>query len=399
VNRYKSDFGVLVNNPNLVYLDSCATSLKPYQMLNKMNEYYNHYGVNIHRGVYNLSYKATEEYEDARNVVAKFINAKPSEIIFTKGTTSALNLVAISYGLQNIEEGDEIITSELEHHSSLLPWMNVAKVKKAKLVYVPLDEEGRITFENVRKVVSSKTKVVALTYISNVLGYITPIKQIIEFAKSRNIITVIDAAQAAPHLKIDVVDLGCDFLAFSAHKMLGPTGLGVLFGKYRLLQKMDPIDLGGDMNDNVNKYDVEYKDAPYKFEGGTPPIAEAISFKESIKFIESIGFDHIHEHTQKLAMLAIFKLSEIEGVKVYNPTTDTGIIAFNIEGVHPHDAVSNYDEDEIAVRAGHHCAQLVSKWLNCVGTLRASFYIYNDENDVERFIEATIKVKEFFSKF
>jgi len=399
VNAYKRDFGVLTNHSDLVYLDSCATTLKPIQMLTKMNEYYNEYGVNIHRGVYDLSYKATEEYEKSREMVASFINANSNEIVFTKGTTSALNLVAHSFGLSYIQEGDEIITSELEHHSSLLPWMNVAKLKKAKLVYVPLTLEGRITLENVKKVTTNKTKVIALTYVSNVLGYITPIQEIISFAKEHNIITVVDAAQAAPHLKIDVQALNCDFLAFSAHKMLGPTGLGILYGKYKILKDMEPLDFGGDMNDHVNMYDVIYKDAPYRFEGGTPPIAEAIGFQASIEYLNKVGYEFIHYHANTLAKKAIEELLEIDGVTVYNPTTDSGVIAFNIDGVHPHDAVSIYDESHIALRAGHHCAQLVSKWLNCVGTLRASFYIYNTLEDVDRFIQTTIKTRDFFRQF
>jgi cysteine desulfurase/selenocysteine lyase len=399
VDTHKRDFGVLNHHPNLVYLDSCATTLKPVQMLDKMNEYYNEYGVNIHRGVYYLSYKATEEFENARTAVANFINASVEEIVFTKGTTSALNLVASSFGMNLIQEDDEIITSELEHHSSLLPWMHVAKTKKARLVYVPLDQEGRITIDNLKKVITKKTKIIALTYISNVLGYITPIKEIISYAKELGIITVVDAAQAAPHIKIDVKALDCDFLAFSAHKMLGPTGLGILYGKYQLLKDMEPIDFGGDMNDNVNKYDVVYKDAPFRFEGGTPPIAEAVAFQASLQYLESVGLDQIHTHSNQLAKKAIKGLLKIEGVTVYNPTTEAGVIAFNIDGVHPHDAVSIYDEDNIALRAGHHCAQLVSKWLNCVGTLRASFYIYNTIEDVNRFLETTVKVRDFFRQF
>ena len=266
----KKDFPVLTNNENLIYLDTGATSLKPKSVIDKMNEYYNNYGVNVNRGVYELSYKATDEYEQTRVLTAKFINSNVKEVVFTKGASNGLNLVALSYGMKNVNEGDEIIISELEHHSNGLPWQNVAKVKNATLKYVELDNEGRITIENFKKVLSSKTKVVALTYVSNVMGYITPVKEIIKLAHEVGAVVVIDAAQAVPHMKIDVKDLDVDFLAFSAHKMMGPTGFGILFGKYKLLKTMEPIEFGGDMNDNVELYDVTYKDAPYRFETGTP---------------------------------------------------------------------------------------------------------------------------------
>ena len=279
----RKDFPVLENNPTLVYLDTCATSLKPQCVIDKLNEYYQKYGVNVNRGVYGLSYQATEEYEETREIVAKFINAKTNEVVYTKGASNGLNLVAMSYGMENINEGDEIIVSELEHHSNLLPWQHIAKVKKATLKYIELDSTGRLTIEAFKKVLSDKTKVVAITYVSNVMGYITPIEEIIKLAHSKNAIVVVDAAQAVPHMKIDVKKIDADFLAFSAHKMFGPTGFGILYGKYKLLQKMSPIEFGGDMNDFVEKYESEYKDAPYKFETGTPPIAEAIAFKEAIK--------------------------------------------------------------------------------------------------------------------
>lgn len=392
----KSDFPVLVHNPNLSYLDSGATSLKPKVVLDKMDEYYNMYGVNVNRGVYKLSYEATNEYEETRSVVAKFLNANENEIVYTKGASNGLNLVALSYGMENIQEGDEIITSELEHHSNGLPWLNVAKRKKAVLKYVELDQNGRITVENFQKVLTSKTKVVALTYVSNVMGYITPIKEIIKLAHEKKAIVVVDAAQAVPHMKIDVQALDVDFLAFSAHKMLGPTGFGILYGKYKLLDKMEPIEFGGDMNDNVELFHVTYKDAPFKFETGTPPIAEAIAFKESIRYLETIGYDKIKEHEQILTKYAIEQISKIDGVELYNPTTDTGIITFNIKGIHPHDVATIYDENNIAIRAGHHCAQLITKWLGCMGTLRATIYIYNDYQDIDRFVAVTKEGAEYF---
>lgn len=399
MNNIKSDFPVLVNNPNLVYLDTCATSLKPYNVINKLVEYYEKYGVNVNRGVYTLSYHATVEYEETREIVAKFLNAKTEEIVYTKGASNSLNLVASSYGMDNIKEGDEIITSELEHHSNVIPWQNVAKKKNAKLKFIELDSTGRITVEAFKKVLTNKTKVVAITYVSNVMGYITPIKEIIKLAHSVGAIVVVDAAQAVPHMPIDVKELDADFLAFSAHKMLGPTGFGILYGKYNLLQAMNPIEFGGDMNDNVDLYESHYKDAPFKFETGTPPIAEAIAFKEAIKYIEKIGFEQIQKNEHELTRYVIDELLKIDNVIVYNPTVETGTIAFNIKNVHPHDAATYFDQENIALRAGHHCAQLITKWLECVGTLRACFYLYNDMEDAKKFVNAVKGAAEYFKEW
>ena len=398
-NSIKKDFPILIKNPDLAYLDSAASSLKPSCVINKIKEYYEEYGVNVHRGVYGLSYKATDEYEETRNVVAKFLNASSEEIVFTKGTTASLNLVASSYGMANINEGDEIIVSELEHHSSVMPWQEVAKIKKAKLVFVPLDNEGRITVENFKSVLTNKTKIVALTYVSNVMGYISPIKEIIELAHKANAIVVVDAAQAAPHLAIDVKELDTDFLAFSAHKMLGPTGLGVLYGKYKLLNSMKPIEFGGDMNDYVEKYDSTFKDAPYKFEAGTPLISEVIAFKEAINYLNNLGMENIHKHEQELIKFTIAELKKIEGITIYNSTCETGVISFNINGIHPPDASTIFDQNNVALRAGHHCAQLITTWLGCVGTLRASIYICNDKKDVEKFIESVKQAAEYFKEW
>lgn len=395
----KKDFPVLVNNQNLTYLDSAASSLKPYCVINKIKEYYEEYGVNVHRGVYGLSYKATEEYEESRSVVAKFINAKEEEIVFTKGATASLNIIASSYGMDTINEGDEIIVNELEHHSSIMPWQEVAKKKNAKLVFIPLDEEGRICLDNFKKVITNKTKIVAINYVSNVMGYISPLKEIIKIAHEYNAKVIVDAAQAAPHMALDVKDLDADFLAFSAHKMLGPSGLGVLYGKYELLNKMNPVEFGGDMNDYVEKYDSTFKEAPYKFEAGTPLISEVIAFKEAIKYLDNIGMDNVQKHEQELLKIAMEELLKIEGITVYNKTCETGVISFNINGIHPHDAASIFDQNDVALRAGHHCAQLITSWLGCVGTLRASFYVYNDENDVHKFIETVKQAADYFKEW
>ncbi len=393
----KNDFPVL-DDETLVYLDTAASSLKPRQVIKKLDEYYEKYSVNVHRGVYNLSYVATSLYEDSRKKVSDFINAEVNEIVFTRGASSALNLVASSYGLNNLTSDDEIIVSELEHHSQVLPWQNVSNITKAKLVYVKLNKEGRITIENFKKVLNKNTKVVALNYVSNVLGYLSPMQEIIELSHEVGAVVVVDAAQAAPHKVIDVKKLNCDFLAFSGHKMLGPTGIGVLYGKKALLDKMPPIEFGGDMNDNVDLYTASWKDSPYKFETGTPPIAGAIGLGAAIDYLTKIGLDEIAKHEKTLKDYTIEKLKEIDDIIIYNETAESGIIAFNIAGVHPHDAVTFFDGDNICMRAGHHCAQLIIKWLNVAATLRVSFYLYNTIDDCDKFIDSLKNAKAFFKR-
>lgn len=399
VNKMKGMFPIYKENPELTYLDSCATSLKPQQVINKMNEYYADYGVNIHRGVYKLSYKASDEYDTARNKVANFINAKFEEIIFTRNASEALNLVALTYGEKYLQEDDVVITSELEHHSSVLPWMKLCERKKAQLKYIPLDKEGRITISAFKEVLSEKVKVVALTYISNVMGYITPVQEIVELAHQYKAIVVVDAAQAVTHLKIDVKKMDADFLAFSGHKMFGPTGIGILYGKEKTLNKLNPLLYGGDMNEEVSLDSVVVKDIPYRFETGTPAIAEAIGLGKAIDLLESIKVEAIHEHTMAVKNYALKGLMAIKGVTVYNPTAETAIISFNIDGVHPHDAATMYDNVDIALRAGHHCAQLITKWLKTNGTLRVSFSMTNDYKDADKLIAVTKEAVAFFHQF
>lgn len=394
----RNKFPFYKSNPNLVYLDSGATSLKPKTVLDKMNEYYSNYGVSVHRGVYQLGYVATNEYETAREKVAKFINADFEEVVFTSSTTDALNKLALMYSEGNLHSGDEILTSELEHHSSILPWMQISIKRNMKLSYIPLNSEGRITVENFKKVMNPNVKVVVLTYVSNVFGYITPIKEIIEIAHSYYAVVIVDAAQAVAHLKIDVKELDCDFLAFSGHKMFGPTGVGVLYGKKSLLKKLDPAFYGGDMNEMVTKEGVEVKDIPYRFEAGTPMIAEVIGLGRAIDFIEELGYERIESHLKKLHTYLIDKVKDIKELEIYNLNADIGILSFNIKGVHPHDAATCYDDLGICLRAGHHCAQLVTRWLHCVGTLRASLHIYNDFNDIDRFVEATKETIKLFTR-
>lgn len=394
----RKDFALFDTNDSIAYLDNGATSLKPKVVIDKMNEYYANYGVNIHRGVYHLSYKATDEFDIARAKVAKFINANESEIIFVRNASEALNLCALTFGRDYLSEGDEVIVSELEHHSSILPWQVLCKEKKANLKYVPLNEDGRITVENFKKVLSDKTKVVALTYVSNVMGYVTPIKEIIILAHEYNAYVVVDAAQAVPHMKIDVKDLDCDFLGFSGHKMMGPTGVGVLYGKKKILKTLKPLYYGGDMNEEVYKDNVDVKDVPYRFETGTPAIAEVIGLGKAIDYIESIGFDYIHNHSMELYNYTINKLKDLDGITIYNKNPEVPIIAFNITGIHPHDAATVFDEGGVCLRAGHHCAQLLTKWLDCAGTLRGSFYVYNTKEDADKFIEKVKETIDFFKR-
>ncbi|MDE7384785.1 MAG: SufS family cysteine desulfurase [Anaeroplasmataceae bacterium] len=396
VAKLRKDFPVLEENPKLAYLDNAASTLKPNCVIEAVDKYYRELGVNVHRGVYKLSYLATDAYEEARGKVADFINASFDEIVFTRGASSALNLVASSYGMANLKPGDEVITTELEHHSSCMPWIHVCEKTDATLKYVPLNAEGRITIEAFKSVLTDKTKVVAITYVSNVMGYITPIEEIISLAHEKGAIVVLDAAQAVPHMPVDVKALDCDFLAFSGHKLCGPTGIGVLYGKGKLLSKMSPIEFGGDMADDVNPYTMTYKDAPYRFETGTPIIASAIGLGKAIEYVTSIGLEEIAKYEYYLKQKALEGLKKIPNIDIYNESAETGIISFNLKGVHPHDAASVFDNNDVCIRAGHHCAQLIIKWLNTVGTVRASFYFYNTLEDVEKFVQSVKEAQEFF---
>ncbi|HHU55976.1 MAG TPA: cysteine desulfurase [Acholeplasmataceae bacterium] len=394
----RKDFPIYKNHPDLVYLDNSATSLTPQIVLDRMNDYYTNYNANINRGVYHMSFKATDEYEKAREKVAKFINSKDNEVIFTKSTTDSLNKVCYMYK-KFLKPNDQVIVTELEHHSSVLPWQVASKELNLELTYIPLDRDGRITVENFKKVITERAKVLAITYVSNVMGYVTPLEEIIKIAHDNNMIVIVDAAQAIPHIKVDVRKLDCDFLAFSGHKMLGPTGIGILYGKEKILKSLQPVDFGGDMNEEVNLYDVEIKPIPHCFEAGTPAIAEAIGLGAAIDYLEMLNYEKILDHEKKLHKYALDKLSKIENVVIYNPTADIGVISFNIENLHPHDASSLFDERMICVRAGHHCAQLITKWLKCTGTIRASFYIYNTYEDVDKFVDAVRDTVDFFKKF
>lgn len=398
VKKIRLDFPIYQTQPNLIFFDTAASSLKVKHVIEKVDHYYQALGVNVHRGAYDLAYEATALYENARKNVARFIHAKEEEIIFTKGTTSALNLVAHAY-TKILKPGDEVITSELEHHSSLLPWMIATKKIGAKLIYIPLSKEGRITVDGFKKVLSDRTKIVAITHVSNVMGYLTPIEEITKLAHEKDAIVILDAAQSAPHMKLDVDQLGVDFLAFSGHKMFGPSGVGVLFGKEKLLNSLEPMEYGGEMADQVTKDSVTFKDAPLRFEAGTPVISGAIGLSAAIDYIESVGFDQIHNHTHEIHQYLLSKLKAVEGVTIYNKTADNPIIAFNIDGIHPHDIATMLDSSKVSVRAGHHCAQLVSQFLGVQSTLRASIHIYNDIHDCDVFIQSVIAARDFFRQF
>ena len=390
-----------VNGQPLVYLDSAATSQKPAAVIEAIEEYYRGFNSNVHRGVHTLGTKATDAYEGAREKVRKFINASSTEeIIFTRGTTTSLNTVAKSYGSANIKEGDEIVISYMEHHSNIIPWQQLAKEKGAVLKYIPLQEDGTISLEDVRATITDATKIVSVMQVSNVLGVINPVKEIAKIAHEHDAIMVVDGAQSTPHMKVDVRDLDCDFFALSGHKMVGPTGIGVLYGKKELLEKMEPVEFGGEMIDFVGLYESTWKELPWKFEAGTPIIAGAIGLGAAIDFLEEIGMDQIEQHEHKLAAYAIEKLSEVEGLTIYgtkDPEKRAGVVTFNINDVHPHDVATVLDADGIAVRAGHHCAQPLMKWLDVSSTARASFYLYNTEEDIDKLVSGLVKTKEYFS--
>ncbi|MBG9545169.1 cysteine desulfurase [Cytobacillus firmus] len=390
-----------VNGKPLVYLDSAATSQKPVPVIEAIDKYYREYNSNVHRGVHTLGTRATDGYEGAREKVRKFINAKSTEeVIFTRGTTTSINTVAASYGRANLSEGDEIVISYMEHHSNIIPWQQVAKQTGATLKYLPLQEDGTISLEDVRTTVTADTKIVSIMQVSNVLGVMNPIKEIAKIAHENGAIMVVDGAQSAPHMKIDVQDLNCDFLAFSGHKMCGPTGIGVLYGKKNLLEKMEPVEFGGEMIDFVGLYESTWKELPWKFEGGTPIIAGAIGLGAAIDFLEQIGLEEIEAYEHKLAAYAMEKMSAIDGMTIYGPkeaSKRAGLVTFNIDDVHPHDVATVLDAEGIAVRAGHHCAQPLMKWLKVSATARASFYLYNTEEDIDKLVSGLVKTKEYFS--
>lgn len=386
-----------VNGHPLVYLDSSATSQKPQSVINAVDAYYREDNSNVHRGVHTLGSRATDKYEGAREKVRRFINAaSTAEVIFNRGTTTGINTVAYSYARQNIGAGDEIVITPMEHHSNIIPWQQAVKATGATLKYIPLQPDGTVSLEDVRETVTSNTKMVAISHVSNVLGTVNPVKEVAKIAHENGAVILVDGAQGAPHMKVDVEDLDCDFYAFSGHKMCGPTGIGVLYGKKTHLDAMEPVEFGGEMIDFVNLYDSTWKELPWKFEGGTPVIAGAIGLGAAIDFLNDVGMDAITNHEKVLAAYAMEQMRTIEGLTIYGPESRAALVTFNLGDVHPHDTATVLDAEGIAVRAGHHCAQPLMRWLDVTATARASFYLYNTKEDVDRLVEGLLKTKEYF---
>lgn len=403
VERIKADFPILsqmIGDHHLVYLDNAATTQKPRTVINSLLEYYRKNNANIHRGLHTLAERATEAYEATRKHVASFIGGvDPDEVIFTRGTTESINMVTYCWGEANIKEGDEIVITEMEHHANLVPWIKLAEKKGAVLKRIPITFCGHIDLSNLDEIITPRTRLVAVTHMSNVLGTITPMEEIVTRAHQVGAIVLADGAQAAPHMAVNVKDLGVDFYAFSAHKMLGPTGVGVLWGKRDILESMPPFNMGGEMINEVHFDRVTWAELPHKFEAGTPDIANVVAFNAALSYLEEIGMDRIREHELNLTRYAIERLSTIEGLEIQGPIEAEqrgGAISFTDADIHPHDISTFLDSKGIAIRAGHHCAQPLLRTLGKVATARASLYIYNDEADVDALTKALIEMRSYF---
>ena len=384
----------------LVYLDNAATTFKPLEVINACSRYYIEDGANAHRGDYDLAYHVDKEVEHCREHLANFLNCFPREIVFTSGTSMSMNLVAYGYGIKYLKEGDEILLTEAEHASNVLPWFKVSETTKAKINYIPLDEAGKCTPEALRKVITKNTKVVSIAQVTNVLGFKIDIKEMAKIAHEYGAILVCDGAQSVPHMKIDVKDLDCDFFCLSAHKMCGPTGIGALYGKFDLLRKMDPFMMGGGDNARFDMCgNVAYLEPPAKFEAGTMNISAIYGFDAALTYLEKIGLENIEKHESELRKYAISKLKELDNVIIYNEKADAGIITLNVKGVFPQDEASYLNSKGICVRSGEHCAKLLKDRLKTVGTIRVSFYIYNDREDIDALIEALKNGGNFLDAF
>lgn len=400
--KIRQDFAILdqvVNDEPLVYLDNAATTQKPQVVLDTLMAYYHEDNANVHRGVHTLAERATAAYEASREKLRQFINAKSTkEVLFTRGTTTGLNWVG-RFAEQVLEPGDEVVISIMEHHSNIIPWQEACKKTGAKLVYAYL-KDGQLDMEDLANKITEKTKFVSLAQVSNVLGCINPVKEIAKLAHQVGAYMVVDGAQSAPHMAIDVQDLDCDFFTLSGHKMLGPTGIGVLYGKEEILNQMNPIEFGGEMIDFVYEQEATWKELPWKFEAGTPNIAGAIALGAAVDYLSKLGMENVHAYEQELVDYVLPKLQAIEGLTVYgpeDPSHHAGVIAFNIDGLHPHDVATALDYEGVAVRAGHHCAQPLINHLGIASAARASFYIYNTKEDCDKLVEAILATKEFFN--
>ena len=401
----RKDFPILErkvrDNKSLVYLDNASTTQKPKQVIDAITNYYNSYNANIHRAVYALAEEATEAYESTRDKIAKFLNIKKrEEIIFVRGTTEAINLVAYAWGRAHIKEGDIIVTTEYEHHSNIVPWQLLVKEKGAKLEYIGIDDNGVLILDQLDKYLQTgKVKLVTFSLMSNVLGTISDVETIISKCKKANVLTLIDGAQAVPHMQVDIEKLDCDFFAFSGHKMLGPTGIGALWVRKSVLETMNPFHGGGDMIREVHKYETTWNDLPYKFEAGTPNIADVIGFGAAIDYLSNIGLENVRQHEIDLTQYALEKMSKVKGITIYG-TKDIskrgGVISFNFHDVHPHDVAHIIDREGIAIRSGHHCAQVLMEKLDVAATNRASFYIYNTKEEIDRLVDSLENVARLF---
>ncbi len=408
VYKIRQDFPILKrclkNGKKLVYLDNAATTQKPKQVIDAICKYYSEYNSNIHRAVYQIADEATEEYEKTRENVRKFINAKyPEEIIFTRNTTESINLIAYSWGKNNIKKGNKIILTDYEHHSNIVSWQMLCNNQGAKINYIDTDDNGYLNIESflnfLKDKEGGKTKLVSLSHMSNVLGTIYPVKEIIKIAHEKDIPVVLDGAQSVPHLDTDVQDINCDFLAFSAHKMLGPTGVGILYVKKEILESMPPFITGGDMIKEVHKENTVFNDLPYRFEGGTPNIADVIGFNAAIEYLKNIGMENVREHEKELVKYLYDNIKDIKDITIYGPSDINdrgGLVSFNLHGIHPHDCATILNDFGVAIRSGHHCAQVLMEKLNIIASSRASVYIYNTKEEIDIFVDALNHVRRIF---
>ena len=401
----RKDFPVLNrrvrDDKKLVYLDNAATTQKPNQVIDAITDYYQNHNSNIHRAVHALAEESTEAFEVTRDKIAKFLNIQNrEEIVFVKGTTEAINLISYAWGRDNVQKGDIVVTTEYEHHSNIVPWQLLTQETGAELKYINIDDKGELMLEQLDEYLATgKVKLVAISHVSNVLGTITDIQKVITKCKNANAKILVDGAQAVPHMKVDIANLGCDFYAFSAHKMLGPTGVGILWARKEILENMKPFHGGGDMIREVHKYETTWNDLPYKFEAGTPNVADVISFAAAIDYLAKIGMDNVRNHEIELTKYALEKMSNVKGLTIYGPKDPqkaSGVISFNFNDVHPHDVATIIDKNGVAIRSGHHCAQVLMEKLNVAATNRASFYIYTTKQEVDALIDSLEHVTEVF---
>ena len=398
IEKIRNDFPILnrvVNGKPLIYLDSAATSQKPAAVISALSNFYEQHNSNVHRAVHTLSQEATDLYDGSREKIAKFINADFEEIVFVKNATEAVNVVLYGWAIKNLKAGDEIISTVMEHHSNIVPWQSLQS-RGVKLKFVDIDENGNLDIEQFEKLLSNKTKLVTFTHVSNVLGTINPVKQMVRMAHDHGALALVDGAQSVPHMPVDVRDIGCDFLVFSGHKMLGPTGTGCLFGKREILEEMDTFMLGSDMIKEVKLHETSFRESPWKFEPGTPDFAGAFALGIAVDYLRALGMKNVHQHGQEIVQYALKKLANIDKLQIYGPKERCGVVSFNLGDIHSHDVSSLLDGDGIAVRSGHHCAQPLMTRLGIASAARASFYIYNTKSEVDMLVDSLEKAKKVF---